>query len=63
MTDGTVSVGKHFFGDAEVKQATLHLSVTRADGRVEDLGIVAAYRPSVFQRLKLLVRRVISKAV
>lgn len=64
MDNGNIPFGKSFFGEGRVKKAELHLSVKRADGRVEDLGVVARYEPenykedkaSIFRRAINLVR-------
>lgn len=51
-----------FSTDQKVKKAELSLVIKRADGRVEDLGVVARYQPD--ERLnedkKTLLRRVLA---
>ena len=40
-----------------IDEATISIVVTRADGRVEDYGVVAAYYRSPLRRLWYAVRR------
>lgn len=49
---GTIAMGKGFHGEQKVKKAELHLSVKRADGTVEDLGVVARYEPENYKEDK-----------
>ena len=44
---------------ARVKSATISAKVIRADGTVEDLGVIASTKVSIIDRLKAFVKKVI----
>lgn len=46
------------FGAGVVKRATISAVVTRADGTVEDLGVISITTPSMAQRLAAFVKRI-----
>ena len=49
------------FGNAKVKIKNYEISavITRADGTIEDLGVISRSRGSVFQRLIKFIRKVV----
>lgn len=48
---------------AEVKESTLSAVVTRADGTVEDLGVIAHYKNDGTEKQKSRVRKLYEKFV
>jgi hypothetical protein len=44
---------------ARVKSATISAKVIRADGSVEDLGVIASTKVSILDRIRAFIRRII----
>lgn len=51
------NIGGGLITRAKVKEASVSLVVTRADGRVEDLGVVSYYHRNPLKRLAWRVRK------
>lgn len=49
------------FGSAKPKEASLHMVVTRADGTVEDLGIVSYYSSNPLKMLLWNLRQLLKR--